>query len=150
MLSVPFNLHSPLHYPVSFLPVCPSAGPSVCLSYRFHELTPLLLRFRLCPLASATCSVPICSICLDRHPVPELLRGLARFVSREDGRLRSPPGISLCHQRSASTLRRSRRHECHRYSWPLLCAPTAAEISETTGWRYNCACSQTINTFTFK
>lgn len=34
--------------------------------------------------------------------------GLVRFMSGEDGRLKSPPGISLCHQHLASALLRTR------------------------------------------
>lgn len=99
----PFAIHSPLTSPF-----CYSSHPhvSACLSVHLPGLS-LLSRFRVDPFhLSPQRSLPLPA------PTPPLgdgrsrpggAAGLVRFMLREDGRLKAPAGISLCHQRLAST-----------------------------------------------
>lgn len=74
----------------TFLPVCLSICsfyPSYHASHRPFHLSPR------------------CSISAQRRAThPGGAAGLVRFMSREDGRLKGPQGISLCHQHLASML----------------------------------------------
>lgn len=90
---------SPVHVCLSVCPVCP-----------FVSLIMLCTK----PFAPPPCTPPQphlsgapspCNICSDRQAILGAAAGLVRFMLREDGRLRSPAGVSLCHQRLASTLR---------------------------------------------
>lgn len=92
----PFDIHSPLTsrfvipLTLTFLPVC----LSICPVYPSYHAS--CWPFHLSPQRS----VPAWR----RATHPGGAAGLVRFMSREDGRLKGPPGISLCHQRLASML----------------------------------------------
>lgn len=101
----PFDIHSPLTFrfviplTLTFLPVC----LSICPVYPSYHAS--CWPFHLSPQRS----VPAWR----RATHPGGAAGLVRFMSREDGRLKGPPGISLCHQRLASMLpRKCRRRGC--------------------------------------
>ena len=94
---------------------------SVCLSGRFSYLllTPLLPCPPLARLSPPACFVSAQHM-LGLASHRGAAAGLVRFMSCEDGRLRSPPGISLCHQHLASTLpRTSRKYRQH--GWHIGC-----------------------------
>lgn len=110
--SLSLSTCTPLPPPPPFLFLSPTLPClSVCLSLlSCLALTPSPPLSPLSPAyVSPWCFVPCLTYAYRLASHLRAAAGLVRFMSREDGRLRSPPGISLCHQHLASTLPRTRR-----------------------------------------